>query len=171
MKAGSLQGNGQRAAGKGTNSTRGWRPAESRRLQNERMELTVQQTLTDDLTGFEIADAIQRHSGYVLTVEEGSLYPALQRMLVQGWVAAEWGTTAGNRRARYYELTKAGRRQLDVEMSQFERVNTAIWRVLQVDDICGDDAAPDRQTHSNALPAFAFRSRAGGRDAAAHRPA
>jgi PadR family transcriptional regulator, regulatory protein PadR len=84
-----------------------------------------------ELHGFEIAEAIQRQSADVLTIEEGSLYPALQRMLVQGWVAAEWGTTAGNRRARYYQMTRAGRRRLEVELSQFARVNTAIWRVLQ----------------------------------------
>jgi transcriptional regulator len=97
------------------------------------LHLLILKTLAKDgeLHGFEIAEAIERHSGDVLTVEEGSLYPALQRLLVQGWVTAEWGTTAGNRRARYYQLTKAGRKQLDVEMAQFERVNTAIWRVLQ----------------------------------------
>jgi DNA-binding PadR family transcriptional regulator len=65
------------------------------------------------------------------TVEEGSLYPALQRMLVKGWVAGEWGTTAGNRRARYYRLTRAGRRQLDLELDQFHRITGAIVRVLQ----------------------------------------
>ncbi len=58
--------------------------------------------------GYEIAESIQRSSDEVLQVEEGSLYPALQRMLIKGWVTAEWGTTAGNRRARYYKLTAAG---------------------------------------------------------------
>jgi len=86
---------------------------------------------SDEMHGFEIAASIEQQSDDVLTVEEGSLYPALQRMLVKGWVRAEWGTTAGNRRARYYRLTKAGRRQLDAEMAQFHRVNTAIVRVLQ----------------------------------------
>ena len=81
--------------------------------------------------GFEIANFIQRISDDVLQVEEGSLYPALQRMLIKGWVTAQWGVTAGNRRARYYQLTRAGRRQLEVELSQFERVNTAILRVIQ----------------------------------------
>jgi DNA-binding PadR family transcriptional regulator len=64
-------------------------------------------------------------------VEEGSLYPALQRLLIKGWVTAQWGQTAGNRRARYYRLTAAGRRQLEVEISQFQRVTAAINRVLQ----------------------------------------
>ena len=82
------------------------------------------------LHGFEIADAIERESGDVLTVEEGSLYPALQRLLVKGWVSGDWGFTAANRRARYYQLTKAGRKQLGAELAQFDRVNGAILRVL-----------------------------------------
>src|ERR1700680_2044373 len=81
------------------------------------------------LHGYEIAESIQSCSDEVLQVEEGSLYPALQRMLIKGWVAAKWGTTAGNRRARYYQLTAAGRKQLGVEMSQFGRVIAAITRV------------------------------------------
>jgi PadR family transcriptional regulator PadR len=81
--------------------------------------------------GYEIADSIQRTSDNVLQVEEGSLYPALQRMLIKGWVTAEWGVTAGNRRARYYQLTPAGRKQLAAEVSQFERVIGAITRVIQ----------------------------------------
>src|ERR1700749_1218936 len=84
-----------------------------------------------ELHGFEIASSIQQTSEDVLQVEEGSLYPALQRMLIKGWVAAEWGVTAGNRRARYYKLTAAGRKQLVVEVSQFERVMGAITRVIQ----------------------------------------
>lgn len=83
------------------------------------------------LHGYEIASSIQQRSDDVLQVEEGSLYPALQRMLIKGWVKAEWGTTAGNRRARYYTLTPAGRKQMTVEMSQFERVMGAVARVIQ----------------------------------------
>ena len=82
--------------------------------------------------GYEIAGAIQHTSEDVLQVEEGSLYPALQRMLIKGWVRAHWGATAGNRRARYYQLTVAGRKQLEVELSQFERVMSAIRRVIQM---------------------------------------
>src|SRR5260221_8339377 len=85
-----------------------------------------------EMHGFEIANAIERISDDVLQVEEGSLYPALQRMLIKGWVTAEWGVTAGNRRARYYRLTKAGREQLLAELSQFQRVNQAILRVIQM---------------------------------------
>ncbi|MDQ1453376.1 MAG: PadR family transcriptional regulator, regulatory protein PadR [Acidobacteriaceae bacterium] len=84
-----------------------------------------------ELHGFEIANSIQQTTEDVLQVEEGSLYPALQRMLIKGWVIARWGTTAGNRRARYYQLTSAGRKQLVVEISQFERVMGAITRVIE----------------------------------------
>lgn len=83
------------------------------------------------LHGYEIAEHIQANSDNVLQVEEGSLYPALQRMLIKGWVRAEWGVTAGNRRARYYTLTADGRKQLGMEILQFERVMGAIARVLQ----------------------------------------
>ena len=81
--------------------------------------------------GYEIAGSIQRISKDVLQVEEGSLYPALQRMLVKGWVKAEWGVTAEKRRARYYTLTPAGRKQMEVETAQFERVMQAMVRVIQ----------------------------------------
>ena len=84
-----------------------------------------------EMHGYEIANSIQRMSDDVLQVEEGSLYPALQRMLIKGWVTATWGTTAGNRRARYYQLTPAGRKQLTVERSEFERVVGAITRVIE----------------------------------------
>jgi PadR family transcriptional regulator PadR len=85
-----------------------------------------------ELHGYEIASAIELSSDEVLRVEEGSLYPALQRMLIKGWVVAEWGVTAGNRRARYYTLTEDGRKQLTVEMSQFERVFGAVTRVVRM---------------------------------------
>ncbi len=84
-----------------------------------------------EMHGYEIANSIQQVSDDILRVEEGSLYPALQRMLVKGWVTAKWGTTTGNRRARYYRLTPAGRKQVEVEVSQFERVMQAITRVIQ----------------------------------------
>ena len=84
-----------------------------------------------EMHGFEIARSIQQISRDVLQVEEGSLYPALQRMLVKGWVKAEWGVTDENRRARYYRLTPAGKKQMEVETDQFERVMGAIVRVIQ----------------------------------------
>jgi transcriptional regulator len=96
------------------------------------LHLLILKTLARDeeMHGFEIAESIQRDSADVLMVEEGSLYPALQRMLANGWIAGEWATTAGNRRARYYRLTAAGRKQLDRELAQFERITGAIVRVL-----------------------------------------
>jgi PadR family transcriptional regulator len=84
-----------------------------------------------ELHGYEIARWIEQVSDEVLQVEEGSLYPALQRMLIKGWVTAKWGVTAGNRRARYYRLTPLGRKQLEVEVSQFARVVQAITRAIQ----------------------------------------
>jgi len=86
---------------------------------------------SSEMHGYEIANSIQSISQDVLQVEEGSLYPALQRMLIKGWVKAQWGTTSGNRRARYYRLTPAGHKQLEIELSQFERVMGAISRVIQ----------------------------------------
>jgi PadR family transcriptional regulator PadR len=83
------------------------------------------------LHGFEIANSILQTSEDVLYVEEGSLYPALQRMLIKGWLSGEWGRTQENRRARYYQLTRAGRKQLEQEMTRYERVSTAIARIMQ----------------------------------------
>ena len=84
-----------------------------------------------ELHGFEIAEAIARTSRNVLRVEEGSLYPALQRMLIKGWVKDEWGRTAENRRARYYRVTAAGRRQFERETQSYERVTNAIALILR----------------------------------------
>ena len=83
-----------------------------------------------ELHGFEIAQSIQITSNEVLQVEEGSLYPALQRMLIKGWIQGEWGRTDENRRARYYRLTPAGRRQLAEEIESYQRVTGAIASVL-----------------------------------------
>jgi len=81
--------------------------------------------------GFEIADSIQSTSEDILQVEEGSLYPALQRMLLKGWIEGQWGKTEQNRRARYYQLTSDGRKQLQSEMERYGRVSTAIARILE----------------------------------------
>ena len=97
------------------------------------LDLLILKTLGrgGELHGYEIARAIQQWSEDVLQVEEGSLYPALQRMLIKGWVKAEWGVTAENRRARYYRLTASGRKQLEAEVTAFERVIGAVRRVIQ----------------------------------------
>jgi PadR family transcriptional regulator, regulatory protein PadR len=84
-----------------------------------------------ELHGFEIAEAIERTSVDILRVEEGSLYPALQRLLVNGFVSGEWGRTAGNRRARYYRLTAAGKRKLETEVVSYRRVAGAIALILR----------------------------------------
>jgi PadR family transcriptional regulator PadR len=81
--------------------------------------------------GYGVAQHIQQISEDVLQVEEGSLYPALQWMLIKGWVTAEWGQSENNRRARFYRLTPAGKKQLDAEISEFEKVMRAITRVIQ----------------------------------------
>ena len=78
-----------------------------------------------------IARAIQLSSGDELLVEHGALYPALQRLEKRGWIAAEWGTSKNNRRARYYTLTAAGRRQLVAETGRWNRLASAIGRVLK----------------------------------------
>jgi len=84
----------------------------------------------EELHGFGIADAIARTSAEVLRVEEGSLYPALQRLLLQGWVSGRWDRTEGNRRARYYRLTSAGRAQVAREVSGWRRIVGAIDLVV-----------------------------------------
>jgi PadR family transcriptional regulator PadR len=86
---------------------------------------------TGSMHGYGIAQNIQQTSDNVLQVEEGSLYPALQRMLVKGWVEAEWRQSENNRRARYYRLTRQGRAQLARELREFNHVYSAITRVIE----------------------------------------
>jgi len=83
------------------------------------------------LHGYAIAQRIHVLSSEVLHVEEGSLYPALQKILLKGWVTAEWGISETNRKVRFYRLTPAGRRQLEAELSEYDRVNGAIQSVLR----------------------------------------
>ena len=96
------------------------------------LDMLILRTLTAQaMHGYGIAQHIQRLSEDVLTVEEGSLYPALQRMRQRGWIRAEWGQTPNNQRARYYTITAAGRRQLGEEEKGFAELVTAIQRVLR----------------------------------------
>ena len=81
--------------------------------------------------GYGIAQYIQQTTEDVLQVEEGTLYPALQRMLIKGWVEAEWRQTENKRRARYYTLTPEGKKQLATELEEFSRVNRAIAQVIE----------------------------------------
>ena len=97
------------------------------------LDMLILRTLAKraDQHGFEIAEAIRQASGDVLQVEEGSLYPALQRMLMKGWLLGEWGRTTENRRARYYQLTAAGKKQLEHELDAYRRVAGAIALILR----------------------------------------
>lgn len=83
------------------------------------------------LHGYAIAQRIHCLSSEVLKVEEGALYPALQKLLVQGWATAEWGVSETNRKVRFYRLTPAGRKQLESQLADYERVHGAIQSVLR----------------------------------------
>ena len=97
------------------------------------LDLLILRTLVaGPLHGYGIADRLKVISQNVLQVGESSLYPALQRLLLNGWVKAEWGASENNRRARYYTLTAAGRKQLENERAEFQRLVGAIQRVLKM---------------------------------------
>jgi PadR family transcriptional regulator PadR len=83
------------------------------------------------LHGYAIARRIKEHSDDTLQIEDGSLYPALNRMLVKGWLAAEWGISENNRKARFYRLTPLGRKQLDMEAKEFDKLIQAIQLVMK----------------------------------------
>lgn len=96
------------------------------------LDLLILKTLTrSTMHGYAIAESLRRISDDVLRVGESSLYPALQRLLLNGWVKAEWGASENNRRARYYTLTPAGRKQLRAEREDFDRLIVAIQKVLE----------------------------------------
>jgi PadR family transcriptional regulator, regulatory protein PadR len=97
------------------------------------LDLLILRTLVPGrMHGYGIAQRLKEISDEVLLVGESSLYPALQRLLLNGWVKAEWGASESNRRARYYTLTSAGRKQLAHEREQFSRMITAIHKVLEM---------------------------------------
>jgi transcriptional regulator len=97
------------------------------------LEMLILKTLKrlGPLHGYGIAKSIQQASEDVLRVEEGSLYPALQRILIKGWVTAEWVAAGPKRRSRIYQLTQEGRKQLTAEVSEYRRVSQAIGRVIE----------------------------------------
>jgi transcriptional regulator len=96
------------------------------------LEMMILQTLRrEPAHGYALAQSIRRQSAELLQVEEGSLYPALLRMLKSGWVSAEWGVSSRNRRVRIYKITAAGKRQLEREVSSFERMLEGISRVMR----------------------------------------
>jgi transcriptional regulator len=95
------------------------------------LDMLVLQTLVlGPAHGYTIAETIQRRSEAVLQVEQGSLYPALHRLEDRGWIASFWGTSENNRKARYYRLTPAGKRQLRHESTRWEQLVAAIGRVM-----------------------------------------
>jgi PadR family transcriptional regulator, regulatory protein PadR len=100
-------------------------------LQGTLTMLILKTLANGPLHGYEIANRIQLFSEDVLKVEEGSLYPALYRMEAAGWIEAEWGASENNRRAKYYSLTKVGRKQLAAETENWERLCGAITKVMQ----------------------------------------
>src|SRR6476469_3350646 len=95
------------------------------------LDMLVLRTLTlQPMHGYAIAQHIRRLSDSVLSVEQGSLYPALERLQHKGWVTSKWGETPTKRRARYYTITAAGRKQLGHEISSFDRVLAAIQKIM-----------------------------------------
>lgn len=95
------------------------------------LDMLILRTLSrGNLHGYGIVQSIQQTSGNELLVEEGSLYPALQRLELNGWIEGTWGVTANHRRARIYTITEAGRKQLAVETEQYTRLTLAIARVM-----------------------------------------
>jgi PadR family transcriptional regulator, regulatory protein PadR len=105
---------------------------ETRDLFPGALEMMILHTLRrEPLHGYALAQFIKRTSDDLLQVEEGSLYPALQRMRKSGWVTAEWGLSARNRRVRVYKITGAGLKQLDRHVSSFERMLNGIARVMR----------------------------------------
>jgi len=108
-------------------------PKPTRDLFPGSLEMMILQTLRrEPMHGYALAQTIRHASNDLLQVEEGSLYPALLRMLKAGWVSAEWGVSARNRRVRIYRITPAGRKQLEREISAFERMLEGIARVMKV---------------------------------------
>ena len=109
-------------------------PTPRRDLLPGTLDMLILQTLTiQPRHGYGIAQHLQRLSADVIRVEEGSLYPALQRMRQKGWITAEWRQTPNNQRARYYTVTRAGRRRLGDEQAGFLELVQAIGRIMQPD--------------------------------------
>jgi len=108
------------------------RPAAKNEMLPGTLDMLILKTLTlGRMHGYGIAQRIQQMSHEVLQVEEGSLYPALQRLMVNGWIEGEWGASENNRKARFYRLTVAGRKQLGSEVASFQQTVEAIMRVLE----------------------------------------
>ena len=107
------------------------------------LDMLILKSLTwGPMHGYGIAGWLQRTTDDALAVEEGSLYPALHRMMRRGWLAAQWGVSENNRRAKYYTLTAEGRRRLRLETSTWEAFIVAVAKVLRASDASAPSAAP-----------------------------
>jgi transcriptional regulator len=106
-------------------------PMQSEMLQGTLDMLVLQTLVMGAAHGHTIAHAIERQSRDVLQIEHGSLYPALHRLEARGWIASFWGTSENNRKAKYYRLTPAGRRQLATQASRWEELVRAIGRIMK----------------------------------------
>ena len=96
------------------------------------LELLILKTLSrEPMHGYGIAQRIHQSADDLLKIEDGSLYPALYRMEERGWISAEWGVSENNRRAKFYSLTKAGRKHLEVERANWDRISQAVTKILQ----------------------------------------
>ena len=96
------------------------------------LDLLILRTLSlEPLHGWAVSERIQQISSDVLCVQQGSLYPALHRLERRGWIKARWGTSENNRKAKFYELTKAGRRRLEIERDAWEKLTAAVSQILE----------------------------------------
>lgn len=100
------------------------------------MDVLILKTLAlGPMHGWAVAQRIQQISREVLQIGQGSLYPALHRLEYRGWIQSEWGNSENNRRAKYYSLTRAGKKQLQAELATWDRLSTAITLVLEADPL------------------------------------
>ena len=109
-------------------------PARSIDLPQGTLDLLILRTLSlEPLHGWAVSERIQQISSDVLCVQQGSLYPALHRLERRGWIKARWGTSENNRKAKFYELTKAGRRELEIEQDAWQKLTAAMSQILETD--------------------------------------
>ena len=107
-------------------------PSRSIDLPQGTLDLLILRTLSlEPLHGWGVSERIQQISSDVLRVQQGSLYPALHRLERRGWIKARWGTSENNRKAKFYELTKAGRRQLEIEQDAWQKLTAAVSQILE----------------------------------------
>ncbi len=107
-------------------------PSRSIDLPQGTLDLLILRTLAlEPLHGWAVSERIQQISSDVLRVQQGSLYPALHRLERRGWIKARWGTSENNRKAKFYELTKTGRRQLEIERHAWEKLTAAVGQILE----------------------------------------